>query len=367
MLKLDTEINIDIPGFFRWWGRELRALLPEKIQRIIDESRSLLVVEPEDKQLAVKLVHGGSNTFIGNYPLNDLGKSQFQALISEQQTIANAEVLVRLPAKYGVVKQIYIPDAAAANLQQVINYELDRYTPFVPDNVYFDYILLDKDKVTKQLKLLLILAPIANVRHLLEEIKDWGLKPTCVDCEQEPSITEHHRGRYNLLPVEYRHRKDKLPKVFMFSAMAAMLLLLAAVLIAPLWMQYQTVDMLREEARIAEKQARKVNTIKEKIEQLYDESKALIQHKSNEPSMLKLMEMLSAQIKDDTWLTNLRFYNGTLHIQGLSPSASKLIGSLESSELFDNTRFVSPVTEDKLSGLERFQITTQVVTGAGNE
>ncbi len=367
MLKLDTEIHVDIPAFLRWWGGELRALLPDKVRQIVNESRSLLIIEADDKNLAVKLVNGDSSTDIGNFQLNDLGKSQFRVLLNEQQAIANAEVLLRMPAKYGVVKQIYIPDAAAANLQQVITYELDRYTPFVPEQVYFDYVVLDRDKVNKQLKILLILMPIANVRQLLEEVKDWGLQPSCLDCAQEPSTVDHQRRRYNLLPVEQRRKKDKMPKVYMFSAMGVMLLFLGAVLVAPLWLDYRTVDMLRDEARKAENQARKVNAIKEKIELLYDESKALIGNKSNEPSLVELLEFLSAHIKDDTWLTQIKFHNGSLHIQGLSPSASSLIGSLEGSELFDNTRFVSPVTEDRQSGLERFQIATQVIAGNADE
>ena len=55
-----------------------------------------------------------------------------------------------------------------------------------------------------------------------------------------------------------------------------------------------------------------------------------------------------------------KYANGRLQIQGISSSASALIAILEASQLFKNTSFVSPVTQDRTTGLERFQIATQL-------
>jgi general secretion pathway protein L len=54
-----------------------------------------------------------------------------------------------------------------------------------------------------------------------------------------------------------------------------------------------------------------------------------------------------------------------LQIQGESPAASGLIAVLEDSALFSNAKFVSPVTQDTTTGLERFQITVDVVKAGG--
>ncbi|MFK5948781.1 MAG: fimbrial assembly protein, partial [Methylococcales bacterium] len=47
-------------------------------------------------------------------------------------------------------------------------------------------------------------------------------------------------------------------------------------------------------------------------------------------------------------------------IQGQSPTASALISVIEASVLFSNARFVSPLTQDKKTGMERFQISMDV-------
>jgi general secretion pathway protein L len=65
-------------------------------------------------------------------------------------------------------------------------------------------------------------------------------------------------------------------------------------------------------------------------------------------------------LKDDTWLTNLQYSDKHMQIQGQSPMASALIGTLEASKYFSKVSFVSPLTQDKTTGLERFQISMDV-------
>jgi hypothetical protein len=47
-------------------------------------------------------------------------------------------------------------------------------------------------------------------------------------------------------------------------------------------------------------------------------------------------------------------------MQGESPTASNLLTELEASDYFAKASFASPVTQDKASGMERFQITADV-------
>jgi general secretion pathway protein L len=78
-----------------------------------------------------------------------------------------------------------------------------------------------------------------------------------------------------------------------------------------------------------------------------------------------MLNTLSSLIKDDTWLSYAQYSDGHIQIQGESPAASTLIAVLEASELFANARFASPVTQDRISKLERFQITVDVAKAGG--
>ncbi|MGR8941133.1 MAG: PilN domain-containing protein, partial [Gammaproteobacteria bacterium] len=88
----------------------------------------------------------------------------------------------------------------------------------------------------------------------------------------------------------------------------------------------------------------------------------LIEVKNAKPPVVEVLNELSRLIKDDTWLSYAQYSEGHLQIQGESPAASTLIGILEDSELFANARFVSPVTQDTSTGMERFQITFDITS-----
>jgi general secretion pathway protein L len=51
-------------------------------------------------------------------------------------------------------------------------------------------------------------------------------------------------------------------------------------------------------------------------------------------------------------------------MQGESPASSTLIGLLETSPLFRNVTYRSPVTQNRVTGAERFNLSAEVVTGS---
>lgn len=80
-----------------------------------------------------------------------------------------------------------------------------------------------------------------------------------------------------------------------------------------------------------------------------------------------MLNELSKLLKDDTWLTHFQYTDKHLQVQGQSPAASALIGILEASPYFANVAFVSPLTQDKNTGRERFQISMDVAAVAETE
>ena len=132
-------------------------------------------------------------------------------------------------------------------------------------------------------------------------------------------------------------------------------------------MEYRTVDLLEEQITRVEKEARTVEKLKTEIDNLYTETRQLIDRKKTTPSAVEMLNTVSQLIADDTWLTHLQYSGRDVQIQGQSPAASSLIGALETSAMFDNVRFVSPVTQDKKTGMERFQITAHIVEGIVDE
>ncbi|PKM12841.1 MAG: fimbrial assembly protein [Gammaproteobacteria bacterium HGW-Gammaproteobacteria-3] len=353
MANLDTTINLDFKKFLRWWGKELSFLLPETLRQIINDNRGRLLVHASEASLRLFYQINGKTELLAEFQRDAAGLADLKAWFQQDTRFDKAECVVRLSVNDAFAKELVFPVAVADNLPQVVAFELDRYTPFKPEQVYFSVKLLEKNKSSGQLRCVLVLTPREQLDRLYEDLSSAGLKPDRVDYEALIDDDEP----YNLLPEQLRQKKPVLPKIVHGGLLSAWVLLLIAALVLPVWWQDRAVKKLRSYIQTIETQAQQVDKLQGEIDVLKAQTQQLIDKKRNSPSVLEMLDALSALIKDDTWLLYLRYSNGRVQIQGQSPSASRLIALLEESEWFANARFDTPVTQDVRTGLERFQIT----------
>ncbi len=383
MPSLNSTINLDVKKLFRWWLRELDFLVPDKIRRRFFETQGFIIVRPEGSQLALTYVliardgvYAASQSGTGaasardgvyaeNQPLailerNASGIAQYKALLANDERLAKANLILRLTAQEAIQKELALPAAVRENLSQVVAYELDRYTPFKAEQVYFAVKPLEGEHEPGQIRVMLVLTPRETLDALYEDIKAMGMSPLFVDYEATPNDLEQRYDGYNLLPEGLREKTANTPRLIYTALIAGVFLLLGAVLALPVWFEYRTVDVLQEKIDEIEKDAKAVKAMQQEIDAMIDETRLLIAEKNAAPAVIDMLNTLSVLMKDDTWLGYAQYSDGHLQIQGESPAASTLIGVLEDSEMFVNARFVSPVTQDKVSGQERFQITVDV-------
>ncbi len=366
MANLNSTIDLDVKKFFRWWQRELSFLVPDKIRQRIFEQRGFIIVRPEGSQLALTYLSSARNGVVNTpEPLailerNATGIAQYKALRAKDERLAKANLILRLSAEQAIQKELSLPAAAKENLSQLVAYELDRYTPFKAEQVYFAVKPLEGQHEPGQIRVMLMLTLRETLDTLYEDIQSFGMSPLFVDYEASPNDLDHYYDGYNLLPEALREKTANTPRLIYTGLIAAIFLLLGAVLALPVWFEYQTVNVLQEKIDAIEKDAKAVKKQQQDIDAMIDETRLLIAEKTATPAVIDMLNTLSVLIKDDTWLGYAQYSNGHLQIQGESPAASALIGVLEESELFANARFVSPVTQDKVSGQERFQITVDV-------
>ncbi|MGR9013440.1 MAG: PilN domain-containing protein [Gammaproteobacteria bacterium] len=360
MANLNSTINLDVKKFFRWWRRELEFLVPEKIKRLVNEQQSFIIVRPEGNQLALTYAGNGVAEPLAVLERNASGAAQYKTLLSKDDRLAKANLILRLTGQEAIQKELALPAAVKENLYQVVAYEIDRYTPFQTEQVYFSVKVLEVENEPGQIRVMLVLTPRETLDALYEDIKAMGMSPLFVDYEATPNDLEQCYDGYNLLPEHLREKTANTPRLIYTALVATVLLLLGAVLVLPVWFEYQTVNALQEKIAAVEKDAKGVKALQMEIDAMIEETQLLIAEKNTMPMVIDILNTLSALIKDDTWLAYAQYSDGHLQIQGESPAASTLIGVLEDSKLFDNARFVSPVTQDKASGQERFQITVDV-------
>jgi general secretion pathway protein L len=363
MPSLNSTIDLDVKKFFRWWLRELEFLVPEKARQMVSEKQGFIIVRPQnDNQLALTYVLNGVVEPLAVLERNASAVAQYRALLDKDERLSKATLILRLTQREAIQKELTLPAAVKENLLQVVAYEIDRYTPFKAEQVYFAVKPLEGESEPGHIKVMLVLTPKETLDALYEDLKMIGMSPLFVDYEAVPNDLEQRYDNYNLLPEALREKTANTARLAYTALIAAVCILLGAVLVLPVFFEYQTVNALQREIDAIEKEAKGVKALQLEIDAMVDETRQLIAEKTAIPPVVDMLNTLSRLMKDDTWLSYLQYSGGHLQIQGESPAASALIGVLEDSEIFANARFGSPVTQDKASKLERFQITVDVTS-----
>ena len=362
MVKLDTEINLDVRPFFHWWGNQLLTLVPARVRDWLIHPRERLILSMQQDSVTLALSGKQHLQQFGAFSLDETGRKRRRGLFEEDPSLNEAEVVLRLSPHHVLRRVFALPAAAAENLDQVVAFEMDRLTPFKADQVYYQARPVQKNAGSDQIDVELVLVLRDTLDEILDRLSAWGLMPEVVDIKpDDDEDVDQSEVRYNLLPQNMRPRRShwvKALNIFLGGMLALLVLLIVSM---PIWFDRQWMLELQEQVETAERTAKEVQSLKKDVDRRMHESVFVFEKKQQAPILIDVLDELSRIIPDKTWLTSLQYKDRRIQIQGQSPSASALIEIIEASPGFQQTRFVSPVTRDRKTKLERFQIATDVV------
>jgi general secretion pathway protein L len=364
MPKLNSAIDLDFKKFFRWWKRELSFLIPDRIKQLVSDQRGTIIVRPEGDKFALSYWFESKDHALAKLDRDETGIAQYKELLASDERLQKAGLILRLGRKHGLQKELSLPAAAKENLYQVVTYELPRYSPFTAEHAYYAVKALDVANEPGQIRVLLILTARDVLDTFYRDLETFGMTPKIADYEGVPNDLDGNDEPYNLLPEAFREKADKTVQLIHGLLVGMVALLLLAALALPVWFESRAVNELQDKIATIEKDAKNTKALQAEVDALVDETQQLIDKKTEKPPIVAVLDNLSKLIKDNTWLAYAQYANGQLQIQGESPAASTLISVLEASDIFANAKFVSPVTRDNVTKLERFQITVDI-TKAG--
>lgn len=362
MGKLQASMNRDVAAFFRWWFGELAFLVPKPIRKLLGGASDFLVLDKIEGVLVVSHLTPEGEVELGRYAAEELEPGLHDRLLAQDPKLADAKAALRMASGQALRKTIKLPFAVEENLGQVLTFEMDRLTPLKSDQVYFDYRVRSRLSATRQILVDLVVVPRSRLDALLEEVARAGFRPEIVDMVGSSPL-----GAINLLPEKFRVARGRWVRILHGGLVGIVLVGLGAMALLPILSQQTELERLEEQVRRANREAKEVETLRQDAETLDHQIHFLQDKKRTEPIVVDMLEELSRVIPDSTWLNGLQYKDRRIVVQGQSPSASSLIELIEASKYFRNTSFVSPVTKDTASGLERFQIASDVINGRFSE
>ena len=347
--------------FGDWWVDELRQLLPSFVERWISGNPARVVLLVSVKQVELYLYTAGQKIVLGRFASAvglDRDVKKLSMIVAERVP-KDTVVEVVLSGQQVLTREVFLPSATERTLADVIRFEMDRLTPFNADEVGYAWCMLGQIPEREKLKVELQVVRRDYLSELVFQATLLGLAVDGVYAKQQVSQGEKD-DRKNLLPEDLRPERAPLWGSRNKILLGVLLLALSLVVIFPVYWQMEKIEGLETEIAAVSSEAKAASKKQQLLLARLEGQEALINKKNQHPAKLEIIRELTALLPDNTSVSKLVIDDETVSLQGESLKSSDLIETLEQTQMFKNVEFVSPVTRNPSSGMERYQLRLQL-------
>jgi len=327
--------------FGRWWRAELRLIITPLVEKYwVDRSGTVDLMLAADGTIAVP------------------------------PRLNGRDVRLLVDWTHVLQKSVAYPAAVEESLADVLMNDLDRQTPFTPEQIYLTHRVERRyesaDGVARlDVELTMVLRRV--VAAAVERVRSAG------GAVYSAVITNPSGGAVSeLLPVAERapRRLTQLQKLNL-GLLGLLTVLIAAAVGVPIAQRHAEVTELAPRVEKARNEAQATRKIESEFQRLSQDYQLAMTRKYQAYAVLDIIEELTRLSPDTTWLQSLemRAPSGAskanknvreVQLIGEAASASKMIELLEQSPLLQNTTQRAQTTRGTQPNTERFQIATEL-------
>ncbi|HMB57851.1 MAG TPA: PilN domain-containing protein [Arenimonas sp.] len=349
-------LDSPVPAWLRAAGETLLGLLPLTLRRQLGAQQRSLLLQVEGGELRLHASVDGSAQLLGCLPTDN--PELLETLRQRLDSSAGAVPRWLLVAPGQVLRRsLTLPTSAETRLRDVLLHEIDRQTPFSPDQVSYEARVLSRDAANKQLRVELVVIPNQRIETALAALGPMNQGLAGID------VRDADGGRLgvNLLPATQRTaRVDRAVRINLLLGAVIVIALLLAMWLA-LGNRRIALEELNARVAAANVQAREVRKLRNTLDNSTRAANFLARQRAQQPTMLALLADLTRRIPDNTALEKLSVNEGHVVLIGKSQQAAALVALLQASPLLRTPALAGAVQSDPATGRELFTMTATVV------
>ncbi len=352
-----------LPGAFtQWWLGELGGLMPRMLAPARAKQRSCLVLNfrGDEIELAEQTKQGDMRS-LGRVDLKGQDKPVSEGIQRPESLAALAErryrkwpLVIRLAPHLGMRKLVELPLAAKDDLAQMLHFELDRLTPFKPEDVNLAWRIQETDNKASRMRVLLEIAPKTVIDQATDLAAQFQRQADRIELEQAKGGDQPLDLREKL--AETKPASGWAKRVLRITT----LVLLVITVALPIVKQQRVITDLETQVSAAREAAEVSLQLRERLASLSNEAAFLGKARSGRPTMTALLAELTEILPDHSHILQLKVSAESIDLMGLADKATDLISILARSSLLTGPAFNSPVTRDSRSDKERFHISVEM-------
>lgn len=372
----DLMHRLGVAGFGAWWLHELATFVPDRLRTAIERRRLRPVIGLDGDRITFWRVSQHGETF-GMREATSIAANADAGTIAAQGRAAldaifaaatgERDVTLALGPKQVLRRRLTLPAAVEDNLRATIGYDIDRLTPFKPEDLHFDAVVVDRDAARRTITVDVVTVRRRVIDQALSLARSFGANVVAVvpDAPRDAATS-----RINLLAPEGRAESNRFLRWEILLPVALLVALALAVVIVPLWHKRDAAIAMMNAADQAAIRAQQSDRLRSELDRMVGEYNFALERKYTTPGVAQVLDEVTRLLPDDTWLTQFEVKSSIrgkvaqreLFMRGESANAGKLISLLENATLVGNAAPRSPTTKLQPGPGESFDIGAQVKT-----
>lgn len=262
---------------------------------------------------------------------------------------------VLLLAEHQVMSQrISLPLAAARNLNEVLAYEIDKYTPYPPGQVHFVARVLQRHATHAYIELVAVARTALDA--MLQACRARDLQLIAIDVVTR----DGQRLGIDLLPADSETRRSSPGQLSRWLGLGCVLSVVALGA-ACLERRQATIVAMQQAVNEQRQAAGTVQQLRQALDTTVGAAHYLTSLKTQHPTFTAVLADLSACLGEDTWVERLQLEDGVhVTVSGQSAHASDLLNAMKGCNTLEDARFQGVILADKASGRDRFAISARL-------
>ena len=343
--------------FFDWWRTRLSELVPARLRGSWHSAKTTLALRLEHDSLKLSAPPSEAAATIELSAADEA--SEPKAVADFLSRLPGRPQRIRLtldPAQY-LLQHLTLPRAAQAHLDEAVSYQLPQLTPFKADQLFYACGETPDSPANGPLSVWLVAVPrqrITRALRLIGQPPPDNPLPIKIPPAPGKAITVSWSVREQ---AESSHRRMRI-------AWTVLLALWLAVLGLHTYNRGQAqskLDLARDELR---SRAVEVGRLRDRLEHARSQAAWLVQRREQAISPLMLLDALTQQLDDQTWLQGFELSGQRLTLRGISSSPAALLENLEASNLLRDVKFEAAITRDGRGQGDRFSISARLEPAA---
>jgi len=339
-----------LTDLFTWWTEQMRDLVPASARSFLDRRwrPELLATAdlPDTSSVTLSLRTSGGETALGRHGLTGTGLRETLARLPRAR---RAAAVLRTPADLLLEQEVVLPLSAEQDLRQVVEYEMDRLTPFRAEQVFWTCLAGLRDTARNRLHVRLTIIPRRGVEPVLTALRQAGLIATRIEAGTAAA------RRVIPLAAERTGRRWLGPRTEAY-ALGGCGVLAAAAVALPFVLQSLALAELDTRIEAVRPQVEAVEKLRRQIAGSAAAGDVIVTARQQIGSPLHSIALLTEVLPDDTYVTTLGLRQRKLSVSGRSASAARLICAMTAHPEIHGPAFVAPVIRDETSGAQMFSI-----------